>query len=185
MGRDGTGTAWRRRQWRKPGEFGPRRKKLPRELKVEPQFGLDDVFITPFRWRRRYSEDGEVTYVAVERRTEPTGIRVFDEYVRYLSRGGSDLKGFADGLGLRREDIDALVFVLTGRRGVDFRQAYQVRTADELLRYTALPLAEVARLSGLGSANNLYLTYKREFNVAPGERRLALRKQGDVGRYKL
>jgi len=27
---------------------------------------------------------------------------------------------------------------------------------------------EVAKRSGIGSANNLYLAYKRDFNLAPG-----------------
>jgi transcriptional regulator GlxA family with amidase domain len=57
--------------------------------------------------------------------------------------------------------------------------------AEELLRFTSLSLAEVARRSGIGSANNLYLTYKREFNIAPGYRRLQLRNKGDVGLYKV
>ena len=39
--------------------------------------------------------------------------------------------------------------------------------------------------SGIGSANNLYLAYKRDFNLAPGYRRKAMRQPGDVGRYKL
>jgi hypothetical protein len=34
----------------------------------------------------------------------------------------------------------------TGMPGQDFRMAYQLRLADDLLRYTDLPLAEVARL---------------------------------------
>lgn len=39
--------------------------------------------------------------------------------------------------------------------------------------------------ASFGSANNLYLTYKREFGIAPGERRQQLRQEGDVGRFKL
>ena len=86
---------------------------------------------------------------------------------------------------LLREDIDSLVFVLTGMCGVDFRMAFQVRMADELLRYTDLGMADVSKRAGFGSANNLYLTYKREFGIAPGERRQKIRKEGDVGRYIL
>lgn len=185
MGRDGKGDAWKHRQWRPKRLEGYHRECKPRELKDEPQFRLDDVYITPLRQRRRYSEDGYVSYVEVERRTEPTGIRMFDAYLQYLTRGGSDMQAFADRHGLKREDIDSLVFVLTGQRGVDFRMAYQVRMADELLRYTDLSIAEVSKRAGFGSANNLYLTYKREFNLAPGYRRAQLRKEGDVGRYKL
>lgn len=186
MGRNGKGDSWKHRQWRGRGGLrGIPRKFKPRELKDEPQFKLDDVYISPLRQRRRYSEDGYVSYVEMERRTEPTGIRIFDAYLQYLSQGGSDMQAFADLHGLKREDIDSLVFVLTGMRGVDFRMAYQVRMADELLRYTDLTVAEVSKRAGIGSANNLYLTYKREFGIAPGYRRLQMRKEGDVGRYKL
>lgn len=164
---------------------------IPREftertLKDEPQFKFEDLYISPFRWRRKYSEDGKVTYVETERQMTPTGIRMFDAYLQYLAQGGSDdLQKFADLHGLRREDIDSMVFILTGMRGVDFRMKFQVRMADELLRYTDMTVAEVARRSGIGSANNLYLTYKREFNLAPGYRRLRIRQEGDVGRYKI
>ena len=92
---------------------------------------------------------------------------------------------FADRHGLRVDDIDSLVFVLTGMRGVDFRQKYQVRIANQLLRYTDMTVAEVAKRSGIGSANNLYLTYKREYNLAPGYRRQRIRQPGDLGRFKL
>ncbi|MBR6141763.1 MAG: hypothetical protein IKQ37_08410 [Bacteroidaceae bacterium] len=121
----------------------------------------------------------------MNRNTSPTGIRIFDAYLNYLTDGGSDLQEFAKRLGLRRDDIDSLVFVLTGMRGVDFRMKYQVLMADQLLRFTDMTIAEVSKRAGFGSANNLYLTYKREFNIAPGYRSPQLRQEGDVGRYKL
>ena len=39
--------------------------------------------------------------------------------------------------------------------------------------------------AGFGSANNLYLTYKREFGIAPSERLQQLRQEREMGRYKL
>jgi len=185
MGRDGRGDAWKHRQWKKGGLWGIPRNFTERRLKDEPQFKFEDLYITPLRQKRRYAEDGYVSYVELERKTEPTGIRLFDAYLQYLTAGGSDLQAFADRHGLRLTDIDAMVFVLTGMRGVDFRLKYQVWMADQLLRYTDMTVAEVARRSGIGSANNLYLTYKREFNIAPGYRRQNIRKAGDVGRFKL
>lgn len=187
MGRDGNGNAWKNRQSKKRGGFfGIPRTFAPRQLKDEPQFKFEDLYISPFRWQRKYSEDGKVTWMEQERRMAPTGIRIFDAYLEYLAQGGSDdMQVFADRHGLKREDIDSLVFVLTGMRGVDFRTKFQVRMADELLRYTDMTVAEVARRSGIGSANNLYLTYKREFNLAPGYRRLRIRQEGDLGRFRL
>ncbi len=185
MGRDGNGNAWRYRQY-KPrfSHYRTPRQFQPRTLLDEPQFTFEDLYISPLHWKRRYSEQGELCYVDLPK-PKPTGIRMFDAYLYYLSEGNSDLKAFADQHGLRRDDIDSMVFILTGMRGVDFRLKFQLRMAEELLRFTSLSLAEVARRSGIGSANNLYLTYKREFNIAPGYRRLQLRNKGDVGLYKV
>jgi AraC-like DNA-binding protein len=185
MGRDGRGDAWKHRQWKEGGIWGNKRKFSPRKLADEPQFKFDDVFITPLRLRRHYADDGTVSYTEFERKMAPTGIRIFDAYLHYLTDGNSDLQVFADRHGLRVDDIDSLVFVLTGMRGVDFRQKYQVRIANQLLRYTDMTVAEVAKRSGIGSANNLYLTYKREYNLAPGYRRQRIRQPGDLGRFKL
>ena len=186
MGRDGSGNAWKHRQWKTKGGWrGIPREFKERTLKDEPQFKFEDLYISPFRWRRQQTEYGKMEYVEMERNMTPTGFRLFDTYIQYLAQGGSDLQAFADLHGLRREDIDSMVFILTGMRGVDFRLKYQVRMAEELLRYADLEISEVAKRSGVGSANNLYLTFKREFNLAPGYRRLRIRQEGDLGRYKL
>ena len=185
MGRDGSGNAWRHRQSRaRGGIWGIPRTFNARTLRDEPQFKLDDLYISPFRWKRQYSEDGKVRYVEMERRMAPTGIKMFDAYLQYLAMGRSDMKAFADQHGLRREDIDSMVFILTGMRGVDFRMKFHVRMADEMLRYTSMSVADISMRAGFGSANNLYLTYKREFNLAPGYRRMRIQQPGDVGRYK-
>ena len=185
MGRDGQGNAWKHRQRRPHGLWDIPRNYTERKLKEEPQFKFDDVFITPLRLKRRYTEDGNMSYVEFERKKAPTGIRLFDAYLQYLTAGESDLHVFADRYGIKLTDIDSMVFVLTGMRGIDFRQKYQVRIADQLLRWTDMSIAEVAKRSGIGSAYNLYLTFKREFNLAPGYRRQRIRKPGDVGKYKL
>lgn len=114
-----------------------------------------------------------VSYVLVERNTLPTEFNIYDDYLLYLSNGGSDMQAFEARHGLCREDIDSLVFVPMGMRGVDFRMVFQVWMTD------------VSKRTGFGSANNLYLTYKCEFGIAPGERRQKICKEGDVGRYKV
>lgn len=166
MRRDGNGDAWKYRQMRPHGQSGVPRHYAPRTLKPAAQLGLDDVYITPQRQKRRYSEYVYVSYVEVERQTQPTGIRIFDDYLLYFSKGDSEMYSFADRRGVKRENIDSLAFVLTGMRGVDFRMAFQVRMSDELLRYTDLRLDEINRHADFGSANNLYLTYKSDFNIA-------------------
>lgn len=156
----------------------------PREFTGEPQFKFEDLYIMPFTHRRRYSEDGRVSYVEVERNLQPTGIRVMDDFLCNLAMGKSDITAFCNRYGARVGDIDSLIFLLTGMRGVDFRQAYQMRMADDLLRYTSLSVADVARRCGLGSRTNLYLAYQRDFNTSPTSRRRRLQKSGDEDLYQ-
>ena len=99
----------------------------PCVLVGKPQFTINDLYISPFIHRRRYSEDGHMTYVPLERNLQPTGINVMDEFLRYLSQGQSDIAAFCKRNGTRVGDIDSLIFLLTDMRGVDFRQAYQMR----------------------------------------------------------
>ena len=108
-----------------------------------------------------------------------------DHYLRRLSEGKDVVKDFCQIYGLRTEDMDALIFILTGMSGQDFRMAYQLRLADDLLRYTDLPLAEVARCSGLGSHTNFCVVIHRERKQTPTARRETLRQKGDAGRYRL
>ena len=165
----------------------------PRVLKMKAPFTFDELYCSPLREERRceFKDDGTgkpqvlENYVA---RNLPevrlTGIQAMDEFVRFLADGRSDIQAFCEERGLRISDIDSLVFVLTGMRGIDFRQRYQINMMNELLRYTSLSPAEVARRSGLGSAHNLYQTTKREFGEAPIEHRKNLREPGDEGRYR-
>lgn len=179
------GNSWKTRNarpWIPPEQ---RRHLRKRELTVEPQYTLDDLYITPLRERRRYDERGRYTWVAVERRTEPTGLRIVDDYLQYLTAGCNDIGAFCGRYGLKTEELSAVVFMLTGERGVRFRQRYQMRMVDELLHYTDLPIDEVARRSGLGSPNNLYLALRREYNQSATERRRALQRDGDAGFYRL
>ena len=161
------------------------KKRPPREFQGKPQWTLDEMYISPFTARRRYDEEGVMHYDAVERNTAPTGVEVMDRYLRRLSEGKDVVKDFCRIYGLRTEDMEALIFILTGMKGQDFRMAYQLRLADELLRYTDLPLAEVARRSGLGSHTNFCVVIHREWKQTPTERRTALRQKGDARRYRL
>lgn len=190
-GNNQTGNAWKYRHG--PSRQGKTKTHKTRVLKIEPQFTFDELYSSPLREERCYEVVGggskepqtKVKYVA---RNLPvvrsTGIRVMDEYVSSLAAGHFDVSAFCKERGLRPIEIDSLVFVLTGMRGIDFRQRYQLQVMNELLRYTTLTPAEVARRSGLGSLNNLYLTTKREYGEAPVKHRRRIRKPGDEGRYR-
>ena len=179
------GNSWKTRNTTNADHGFEPRKIVKRQLKSQPQFTLEQLFITPFRQKKRYDEDGRWQYVALQPNTSPTGIRVMDDYLAYLSAGQSDMQAFADRHGLKTEEIAALVFILTGMKSMRFRQLYQMLMADELLRYTDMPYDKVARRSGLGSPNNMYLALRREYNMSASERRAFLRREGDAGRYKL
>ncbi len=172
-------------RWYGDHKYRQRRDLTPRELKGEPQFKLDDLYITPFTRQRRYSEDGRVSYVPIERNLKPTGIRIMDDFLRSLTAGHADVAAFCKRYGARTSDIDSIIFLFTGMRGVDFRQAYLLRLADDLLRYTSLPVTDVAKRSGFGSRVNLYFAYQRDLKTTPSDRREELRLQGDEGRYKI
>lgn len=172
-------------RWYGDHKYRHGRELKPREFKGTPQFTFDELYITPFTHRRHYSEDGLVTYVPLERNLQPTGIRVMDDFLRSLSAGRTDITTFCERYGARTSDIDSLIFLLTGMRGIDFRQAYQLRMADELLRYTSLGVVDIARRCGFGSRTNLYFAYQRDLRTTPSDRREQLRQQGDEGRYKI
>ena len=179
------GNSWKTRNRRSSYNGYVARKVVVREYRGEPQFTLDKLYIPPFTRRKRWAEDGRWQYVAIERNMSPTGITVMDDYLRYLASGNSDMQAFADRYGLKREEVGAMVFILTGIKGIRFRQLYQMRLVDDLLRYTDIDPVEVARRSGLGSKNNMYLALRREYDMNIGERRYFLRKENDLGRFAL
>lgn len=49
--------------------YGARQGRRPkkREFAGKPQFTLDDLYISPLAFRRRYTEEGVVEYIPVER----------------------------------------------------------------------------------------------------------------------
>lgn len=172
-------------RWYNDHKYRHGRDFTPRELKVEPQFTLADLYISPFNYERRYNGEGRRIYVPIEVNRQPTGIHILDDLLRTLTAGNLDVAAFCKQYGMRYTDLDGLLFLLTGMRGVEFRQAYQLRLADDLLRYTSLSVADVASHSGCGSRINLYYIYKRDLRTTPSERREKLRQEGDEDRFKI
>jgi AraC-like DNA-binding protein len=147
------GEAWKHRHYRwKSGEPEPR---IKRKLKVEPQFSFEQLYISPLH----------------QQQWNGTGIHILDEYARMLSEGATDFKPLYERYGVSAKDFSSLAFILTGLSAQEMRMKYQVRIMDELLRFTDMPPAEVARRSGIGTLNNLYLVCKRTYNQSPVEHR--------------
>lgn len=180
-------TMKRPKQDRWYGDLKRWRPKVVRTLKREPQLTLDGLYRMPFREVREFDpQTGEARYSRIEHEPERSGIRMLDELLAWLDAGspGTVLR-FCEERGLRYQDLGGLVFCLTGMTGEDFRLTYQMRMADDLMRYTRMTLAEVAKRSGIGSPLNLNQSYRREYDLTPGERRRQLRQKGDAGRYRL
>lgn len=157
---------------------------MENEERQSPQrLTLDDLYVSPLAMERHFDEDGRTYYTPRERRTSPTGVAVVDEMMRRWSRGEMVMRQEARLLGCLPRDVSGFLRVLTGMRGDEFRELYQRRLLDELLRYTTLPLEEVARRSGVGSPQNLCLFTQRLYHCTPFERRQQLRRRGDAGRY--
>ena len=182
------GDAWKTRNYY-PGLEKYRKRPTPqiRKAGFNAQWTVEQLWRNPFKEERRYKTDGVRLWTEWAPVTNPegTGVRIFDEWLQYLTEGNYEARAFCSRYpGMRSDDLDSLAFVLTGMRAQDFSAKYRARTVDVMLRYTDLPLKEVARRSGIGSMNNLYLTCKREWGVAPTYRRQAIQQQEDVGRYR-
>ena len=182
------GDAWKTRNDRSWfDQHRTRPKPKIRKAGFKAQWTLEQLWRNPFKEERRYKTDGVRVWsewVPVPAPTS-TGVRIFDEWLQYLSEGNFEAWAFCRRYpGMRSDDLDSLAFVLTGIRAQDFSMKYRAMTLDMMLRYTDLSLEEVARRSGIGSMNNLYLTCKREWGVAPTARRKAIQKPDDIGRYR-
>ena len=146
---------------------------------------IDEIYISPFTARRVFDEDGIVHWERIERNLHPTGQRHVDALIQAYASGVSDAEQIALRLGCRREDIWAMVRVLTGMDIREFRHAYGFRLADDLLRYTSWSIDRVAQRAGFHSASVLCQQYLKYYKMTPDERRRRLRRGNDVGRYRL
>ena len=166
-------------------KYYPWQHRAPRKYLGTPQWSLDKLYISPFTAKRRYDEDGEVHYDKIERNMHPSGINLLDHYVRWLTEGKDDLTEFCDIYGLRDEDWYVFLFILTGMDGKEFRLAYQLRLADDLMRYTDMPFREVGARSGIGSHTNLCVVLRKQYGQTPTQRRKMLRQKHDLERFVL
>ena len=156
------------------------------EMEAKKQFlTLDDLYISPFIKVRRYDENGQSVYTPLERNLHPTGLYAADLLLQSLTNGTTNLATVALRLGCSGRDLSGLVRCLTGQPSDDFRNHYRLRLVDDLLRFTALSLAEVALRSGIGTERNLYSFCRRHHGCTPADRRQHIRMVGDEGRFSV
>ena len=146
---------------------------------------LDDLYIPPFTSIRYFDNTGTAKYSTLERNLHPTGIYALDLLLQSLTNGGITFIAIARRLGCSGRDVSGLIRCLTGMPSDDFRNQYRMLVIDDLLRYTSLSLADVAKRSGLGSERNLYAFCKKHYGCTPADRRIQIRCAGDEGRYRL
>lgn len=168
---------------REKGSWRPQSPRTP--FKGEPQYTIDQLFITPFTHAFTADDMGRTGYTPIERSLNPSGIHILDAYLQALHCGHSDIADFCNRYNARTSDLDGLIFLLTGMTNQDFRNRWILKTADLLLRYTDMTVEEIARRSGAGTRTNLYFIYERDLNTSPTARRHALRKPGELNRYKI
>lgn len=144
---------------------------------------LDELYISPFKSIRYFDNNGTAKYKPLERNLHPTGIYAADLLLQSLSLGHGSLTALAKRLGCSNRDISGLIRCLTGQPSDHFRTEYRKRLVTDLLRYTSLPLSEVAAHSGIGLKRNLHLFVNRHFGCTPDDLRTRLRTLGDEGRY--
>ena len=163
-----------------------RRRRSPgnRTLTVQPQFPLEDIYISLFTEQRVYDRDGNYTYEPIPNRLAPTHVELLDALRAELSKETANLKSFGSRYGLTPPDLNGFVLALTGMEATTFRLAWQMRRVDELLRYTDLSIEEVARRSGVGTTSNLFYACHRDFYCSPTERRNAIREWNALDRFR-
>ena len=94
-----------------------------------------------------------------------------DEYLQMLHQNCFSYAAFRQKYHAHSSDLSGLVFMLTGLTQEQFRLRWILRTASLLLRYTDMPMSEVARRSGAGSRTNLYYMFQRDYNYPPSQER--------------
>lgn len=144
---------------------------------------LDDLYISPFTSSRYYDDNGQPRYRPLVRNLHPTGIYAADLLLQSLSIGQGSLTALARRLGCSSRDISGLIRCLTGQPSDQFRTEYRKRLVTDLLRFTDLPLPEVAARSGIGRKRNLHLFTNHHFGCTPDELRQRIRQVGDEGRF--
>lgn len=156
-------------------------------MDLKPQFSVDDLYISPFTAERRFDPmTGAVLYVPIERNLHPTGIHLMDRYLQCLCTSKCyTLRSLQDFVGVRLADFSVMCRLLTGMHHEALHEVIRQRLADDLLRYTSLPLMDIAKRCGFGNYPAMCKFFQRRLKCTPGERQRQIRRKGDLGRLRL
>lgn len=157
-----------------------------KKMNSEPQFTFEQLYRMPFTKQRDFDhEQLRNVYVPIQQPNLPTGIRALDDTCSELMQGHNPSEDLCQRLGVTAAELSAFVRVLTGMTLVELRHLWMLRLSDDLLRYTSLPLGEVARRAGFATPQHYSRYIKRHQQQRPTLRRRRLRQQGDLGMYRL
>lgn len=133
--------------------------------KLQPQFALSDLLISPFDAHKVYAPDGQWTWQPDERNLQPTGIAVMDQYLRWLSDGSGDTTTFCQRLGIEPAHLSCMVQLLTGFNAQELTQHIHLRVANLLITCTELPTTEILPRCGIASRTTFSRDYQAYFGI--------------------
>ena len=161
------------------------KRKVISRLVNGPEFSFDDIYVTIFNERRKFDEDGNQSYIPIEKNFKPSGVRIFNRFIKYMADGNISLRAFCSKEGLLFSELSTLGFIMVGMTALEFKSNWIAKRAGELLRYTDLSSTQVARISGAGSRANLYHICKNFYDISALLYRNFEREELDLNRYRL
>lgn len=154
-------------------------------MTLKPQFDFDRLYITPFTRRRGFDEEKmQVIWLPLDVDPRPTGIDILDT-VRDELRQYRNPSRLCRRWGISTADLGHLLRLLTGMDTRQLYMAWRARQTDELLRYTDISLADLARRLRFQSTMALNVFVNNYSGQSPTARRRTLRQSGDLNRYGL
>ena len=154
-----------------------------RNLKLKPQWEFDSLYVPPFTKQRGFDAQTLTTvYVPLQFERTKTGVAVLDSVVDKLI-AGQDPRRLAYEWGMTRDGLSQTLRSLTGMTLQEMVTRWHSRKAEELLRYTKLPLSDIQRRCGFASSTAFSRFVKDQLGVSPLHFRQTRRKAGDLGKY--
>lgn len=154
-----------------------------RNITLKPQWEFDTLYVPPFTKQRGFDEKTLTTvYVPLKFERTKSGVAVLDGVVDRLV-AGQDPRRLAYEWGMTRAGLSQTLQSLTGMTLHELVMRWHSRMAEELLRYTKLPLSDIQRRCGFTSSTAFSRFVKEQLGVSPLHFRQTRRQRGDLGKY--
>ena len=97
------------------------KRKVISRLVNGPEFSFDDIYVTIFNERRKFDEDGNQSYIPIEKNFKPSGVRIFNRFIKYMADGNISLRAFCSKEGLLFSELSTLCFIMVGMTALEFK----------------------------------------------------------------